>query len=703
MELPPKVVETLLVLVEKHGEIVGKQELMDRLWPHAFVEEANLVQNIYLLRKTLGTAENGEELIKTFRRRGYCFTGEIKSRPEREGGENGRPSGQISPAPVFDERTQIVAAPDQYGSQWSSRPVLTTAAVFLGLVLVFVGLGAWRSLDRKGPSTDTGPAKLSSISFKRLTPDMYAINPTISPDGKYMVSSRRQDSGDASVWLTDMVSGAEKQIMPANKGGYDSFRFSPDGSEIFMITYGTKEPKFVLGRIPLTGGQPHEVARNFSSPFTLSPDGRQVAFVRDTELVIADAGGGGERAVARRDSDKAWFASWSSQMSWSPGGDTIAIAAGRLDGTAKRAELLEISVTDGAEHEIPIPNWDSVEDVLWRPDHSGLLVTARETSGSPFQIWLVSYPSGEAHRVTQDINDYDSLSITADSQVLVAGQVIAHRNIYAAPLANTKEARQLTFGTAANDGYFGVVALPDGKIIYTSARGGSTDLWMINADGSDQRQITATAGENTRPNVSPDGRSVFFDSGRTGTTHIWQIDADGGDPRQLTDGDGFQTRPMASPDGKWVYFNWILGATSSIWKIPAGGGDAVRVSPHEHVEAFSISPDGRLLVFQQYDKAASTPWRFGIMRADTGETVRLIDAPMTGRITWTKNSAALIYVETPKLANLWQLPIDGGQPQQITSFDSQQIRSFDITPDGSTIVVSRGYSSTEAVQITGFH
>src|SRR5436309_14944759 len=76
--LPPKAVETLLALVEKRGEIVGKNELMDRLWADSFVEESNLVQNIYLLRKTLGKGENGEELIQTYRRRGYRFNGDLR-------------------------------------------------------------------------------------------------------------------------------------------------------------------------------------------------------------------------------------------------------------------------------------------------------------------------------------------------------------------------------------------------------------------------------------------------------------------------------------------------------------------------------------------------------------------------------------------------------------------------------------------------
>jgi TolB-like protein len=76
--LAPKVVETLLALVERRGEVVSKNELMNRLWADSFVEESNLTQNIYLLRKTLGKGVDGRDLIETFRRRGYRFNGQIK-------------------------------------------------------------------------------------------------------------------------------------------------------------------------------------------------------------------------------------------------------------------------------------------------------------------------------------------------------------------------------------------------------------------------------------------------------------------------------------------------------------------------------------------------------------------------------------------------------------------------------------------------
>ena len=84
ISLKPKVVETLVALVEKRGEVISKDELMNRLWADSFVEESNLTQNIYLLRKTLGNRADGKAFIENFSRRGYRFNGEIKSPVETQ-------------------------------------------------------------------------------------------------------------------------------------------------------------------------------------------------------------------------------------------------------------------------------------------------------------------------------------------------------------------------------------------------------------------------------------------------------------------------------------------------------------------------------------------------------------------------------------------------------------------------------------------
>jgi len=76
--LEPKAVEVLLILVEKRGELVARQELMTAVWPDTFVEDNNLSSNISILRKQLGTTEDGGDYIQTIPKRGYRFVAAVK-------------------------------------------------------------------------------------------------------------------------------------------------------------------------------------------------------------------------------------------------------------------------------------------------------------------------------------------------------------------------------------------------------------------------------------------------------------------------------------------------------------------------------------------------------------------------------------------------------------------------------------------------
>jgi DNA-binding winged helix-turn-helix (wHTH) protein/TolB-like protein len=76
--LTPKAFDTLLLLIENSGHVLGKQELMEKVWPESFVEENNLAQNISLLRKTLGREAEGAKYIETVPKRGYRFVAEVR-------------------------------------------------------------------------------------------------------------------------------------------------------------------------------------------------------------------------------------------------------------------------------------------------------------------------------------------------------------------------------------------------------------------------------------------------------------------------------------------------------------------------------------------------------------------------------------------------------------------------------------------------
>lgn len=90
ISLTPKAVETLLALVERQGEVVGKDELMKAIWGETIVEESNLAQYLHLLRKTLGVTRDGKSFIETLKRRGYRFNGVVSISENLNGSQNSK-------------------------------------------------------------------------------------------------------------------------------------------------------------------------------------------------------------------------------------------------------------------------------------------------------------------------------------------------------------------------------------------------------------------------------------------------------------------------------------------------------------------------------------------------------------------------------------------------------------------------------------
>src|SRR6476646_9665435 len=78
LRLEPKDFEILRVLVEGHGHTVGKEELLQRVWPDTFVEEGNLARHISVLRQVLGQAQSGAQYIETVHKRGYRFVAPVR-------------------------------------------------------------------------------------------------------------------------------------------------------------------------------------------------------------------------------------------------------------------------------------------------------------------------------------------------------------------------------------------------------------------------------------------------------------------------------------------------------------------------------------------------------------------------------------------------------------------------------------------------
>jgi Tol biopolymer transport system component len=137
----------------------------------------------------------------------------------------------------------------------------------------------------------------------------------------------------------------------------------------------------------------------------------------------------------------------------------------------------------------------------------------------------------------------------------------------------------------------------ESKIVFTSDRSGSAEIWISDGDGNNPRQITQLGDSSTSwPRWSPDGRQIAFGSGLRGTPGIYLVGLGGAKPRPVIDDSVLVAFPTWSADGNWIYYQSHRSGEMQIWKVPAQGGQAIQVTKHGGALAFE-TPDGRELYY----------------------------------------------------------------------------------------------------------
>ena len=232
------------------------------------------------------------------------------------------------------------------------------------------------------------------------------------------------------------------------------------------------------------------------------------------------------------------------------------------------------------------------------------------------------------------------------------------------------------------------------------------DLWIMDQDGTNQRQLTADAPWEVFPMFSPDGRYLVLNSNRVNISHIWRFNADGTNPKQLTYGNNEDYSPVFTPDGQWVLFaSWRSGKLAT-WKVSIDGGEPVQLAQQTSPWP-AVSPDGKLFASGYHDDDPNSQWHLAIHPITGGEPVKLFDISSTvgfePGLTWTADGQALIYVDTREgVSNIWRQPIDGSPPKELTNFKSDLIFRFALSPDGRQLVLKRGTKTRDVVLIKDF-
>jgi TolB protein len=330
-------------------------------------------------------------------------------------------------------------------------------------------------------------------------------------------------------------------------------------------------------------------------------------------------------------------------------------------------------------------------------DGSGLVLDASDqTSSLSSQLWYIAYPSGEARRITNDLNRYFGVSLTADSSALVTVQSEVASSIWAAPRGEAKGAKQITSGTGTGAGLNGIVCAPSGDVVYTSNASGRRDLWSMAADGSNPVQLTVNGGNNYDPRISGDGKTVVFSSDRSGHSNIWRMDIDGSGLKQLTNGNA-DSYAQITPDGMWLVYESVSSGKLRIMKQSLDGGTPQPVTERTASRP-TISPDGKWIAVYFFDDTVNR-FEIAIVPTEGGEPTRL-SYQVDAAFGWSPDSKAVLYVDNRNgVSNLMRQTLDGHPPKQVTNFTEGTIFNFAWSADGKQLFLARGAVNSDVVLI----
>jgi len=571
-------------------------------------------------------------------------------------------------------------------------------ALSLGLILLVVAAAKFNLFEltwRTQPSEIFQKMQLKKLTAKGMVSDEITA---ISPDGKFAVYVM-QEGSSRSLWLKQIETSGSSQIVAPAEVEYYSLNFSRDGNYIYYSVFANKKSTEFY-QIPTLGG----IARKLSDDVgdgrvSLSPNGDQIAFVRDKRfLITANLDGSQPQTISSVPDDSVL-----KTPAWSPDGEIIIFATSSLADPQLR--LVEVAVAGGNRKNVECPPWYLISGIAWMPDKSGLIISGRDPETKLSQLWMLDYPTGELRRITNDLDNYKAASVTADGKNIISVQQERVSNIYVVPNGDAGSASKVTFEKGSDDGMSGIALTVDNKIIYTSNQNGTQDLWIVNRDGSNNRQLTFNLQYSVFPAVSPDDRFVAFVANLSGTPNIWRIDLSDGSLKQLTFGSGIAIHPKFSPDGRSIFYQYVENNKSNIWKVGIDGENPIQFTEGSSNRP-ALSPDGKFIACG-YKETPDSPDRIAIFPAGGGQPIKLLDLPSivnSSNFHWSSDGQSLIYIDSRNgFYNLWSQPLNGDNAKQITNFKSGQIFRFDQSRDGKDFVLAQAHESSDIIMISNFN
>lgn len=652
VQLTPKTCEILLLLVERAGALVNKDQIRETIWPDQIIDESNLTHHIYKLRKILGDNQKSQDYILTIPGKGYIFSYNVHQLPSESEVSIGQSSSGAppqQPVPLLPnggegaERQRIPNAPghDRWSgtrrSRWSTLLVLgATLLITLVVALVFFR-------NRTSPSL----ASVTQQVIPLVTLPGEETDVSFSPDGRYLAftsEGETQDNQDVYIRMIDEEVLWQVTSHPDNDR---QATWSPDGTRLAFLRSTNQYAKaFKLIIVPVRGGVEEEIGE-VSGGLSWSPDGKYLAVSgndgdRSTSSLCLLSVDGRERRVLTAPEPNVY----DTNHQFSPDGKKIAFVRWKNN---IKADLFLFTLASGELKQLTFDD-NLIADFHW--DFNGQDIYFISIRNGNKLLWHLPVGGGEPVLTSNSPLNPNSIAISPDGKLLVYTQPVIDTQIdiyrlQSRDLRTSNSFCKINSSRADDTPRFS----PDGsRIVFVSTRSGKEEIWIANADCSNPFQVTRFNQHGIgSPRWSPDGQWIVFDRNINDNSDIFTIRANGTELRQLTSDKAVENIPSWSRNGEWIYFGSEKTSISKIYRLPAAGGETMPVTSSPGREPLE-STDGKSLYYTNGDRL----WRKDLLNGQEAVVPELADVRI-GRY-WDIAGTTLYYIASPT----------SGRPQVMT-------------------------------------